>query len=411
MKCRNCETELNIVFADLDFSPISNDMLNDEELKTSEIYYPLKAYVCEHCFLVQIDAIKSTEDIFNKDYTYFSSFSTTWIEHCSAYTDMMMKRFQYNQDSLVIEIASNDGCLLRNFVEYKVPVIGVDPTNNTALYAEKRNGVETIIDFFSTSFAREHFVSKNKFADLIIGNNVLAHVPNINDFIGGLKLTLHEKGVITMEFPHLTKLIENCEFDTIYHEHFSYLSLITVTNLFEKQGLEVFDVDEIPTHGGSLRIYAKHKDNCFIKVSQHVNELLKRERNAGMDKIQFYQGFQDRIEKIKYKAILFLIEKKLQGKKIIGYGAASKGNTFLNYCGIKGTDLIEFVVDASPFKQNKFLPGSHIPVVLEEKIKELKPDYVIIIPWNLKNEITKQLSYIKDWGGKFVFFIPELTVI
>lgn len=411
MKCRNCGAEVNTVFADLGFSPISNNMLNDEELKNHETYYPLKAYVCEHCFLVQIDEVKSKVKIFNKDYTYFSSFSTTWVEHCSTYTDMMMKRFQYNQDSLVIEIASNDGCLLRNFLEYKVPVVGVDPTSNTALYAEKRNGVKTIVDFFSTGLANEKFVSKNRFADLIIGNNVLAHVPNINDFIRGMKIMLKEQGVITMEFPHLLKLIENCEFDTIYHEHFSYLSLITVINLFERQGLEIFDIDEIPTHGGSLRIYAKHKDNGFIKVSQQVNELLNQERNADMDKIQFYQGFQDRIDKIKYKALIFLIEKKLQGKKIIGYGAASKGNTFLNYCGIKGTDLIEFVVDASPYKQNKFLPGSHIPVVTEEKIKESKPDYVIIIPWNLKNEITTQLSYIKGWGGKFIFFIPKLTVI
>jgi len=409
MICRHCSTELKQVFADLAFSPISNDMLKAEHLNQNENYYPLKVYVCHNCFLVQVDEFKKFNEIFNNDYTYFSSMSKTWLKHTKDYVDMMMGRFNFDSESLVVEIASNDGCLLRNFVENKVPVLGVEPTANTAREAEKK-GVRTVVEFFSSDFARSHFVNKNRTADLIIGNNVLAHVPDINDFVKGMKLTLNENGIITMEFPHLMNLVTDCQFDTIYHEHFSYLSLIAVMSIFEKQGLEIFDVEEVPTHGGSLRIFAKHKDNTRHKISNRVKSLVDREVNAGVRTIDYYEGFQNRINKVKYDTLSFLIDERQKGKKIIGYGAASKGNTLINYCGIKGTDLIDFVVDSSPFKQNKYLPGSHIPVVAEENIEKYKPDYVIILPWNLKKEVSEQLAYIRDWNGKFVIFIPELNI-
>ena len=410
MNCRHCNHKLEHVFADLAFSPISNDMLTKESFRTTENYYPLKVFVCEKCLLVQVDEFKKSEEIFDDSYTYFSSFSSTWRKHTATYTDMMLQRFNYTKDSLVVEIASNDGCLLQNFTKHNIPVLGVEPTANTAKEAEKK-GVKTIVEFFSSDFAKKQFVKKQHLADLIIGNNVLAHVPDINDFVDGMKLALKDTGVITMEFPHLMKLVEDCQFDTIYHEHFSYFSFLAVKQIFESQDLEIFDVDEIPTHGGSLRIFAKHKENRLLKVSFNVAELIKKEHNEGMDRMQYYKGFQKRINKIKYDTLSFLIEEKKKGKKIIGYGAASKGNTLLNYCGIKGTDLIEFIVDASPHKQDKFLPGSHIPVVNEDKIKTYQPDYVIILPWNLKKEISKQLNYIREWEGKFVYFIPELTTL
>ena len=409
MNCRHCNHKLEHVFADLDFSPISNDMLGKEDLQSSENYYPLKVFVCDSCLLVQVDEFKKADEIFDGEYTYFSSFSSTWIKHTAAYTDMMMQRFQYNENSLVVEIASNDGCLLKNFVKYKIPVLGVEPTSNTAEAALKI-GVNTVVEFFSIDFAKKQFVEKQKLADLIIGNNVLAHVPDINDFVGGIKLALNKAGVVTMEFPHLMKLVEDCQFDTIYHEHFSYLSLLAVKHVFESQGLEIFDVDEIPTHGGSLRIYAKHAENTLQEISPNVKKVLAKEVAAGMDEMAYYEGFQQRVDTIKYDTLSFLIDAKRKGKKIVAYGAASKGNTLLNYCGIKGVDLIEFVVDASPYKQNKFLPGSHIPVVSEEEIKAYQPDYVLILPWNLKEEISEQLSYIKNWGAKFVIAIPKLTV-
>ncbi len=309
----------------------------------------------------------------------------------------------------VIEVASNDGYLLQYFKERNVPVLGIDPTANTAEAAEKK-GIKTIVDFFSSKLAKKELVEKNRQADLIIGNNVLLHVPDLNDFVKGMKVGLKEKGIITAEFQYLIPLINDCKFDTIYQEHFSYLSFHAIKNVFESQGLELFDVEELPTHGGSLRIFGKHKEDNSKVVSDRVKELVKREIDAGVTTLKFYQNFQDRVDKIKYNSWSFLIDEKRKGKKIVGYGAAAKGNTFLNYCGIKGTDIIEFVVDASPYKQNKYLPGSHIPVYNEKKISEYKPDYVIILPWNLKKEISEQLSYIRDWGGKFVIFIPEVEV-
>ena len=409
MNCRHCNTELKQVFADLAFSPISNDMLKKEALNQKENYYPLKVYVCHQCYLVQLDEFKKFDEIFNSDYTYFSSMSKTWLKHTKDYVDMMMDRFKFDSKSLVIEIASNDGCLLQNFVNYKVPVLGVEPTANTAKEAEKR-GVRTAVEFFSSDFAQKQLIDKRSTADLIIGNNVLAHVPDINDFVKGMKLALNENGIITMEFPHLLNLVEDCQFDTIYHEHFSYLSLIAVKSIFEKQGLEIFDVEEISTHGGSLRIFAKHRENATYQISNRVKDLLDMEIKKGLTSIDYYKDFQKRVNKIKYDTLSFLIDENQKGKKIIGYGAASKGNTLINYCGIKGDDLIKFVVDASPYKQHKYLPGSHIPVIDEVNIKEYKPDFVIILPWNIRKEVSEQLSYIKDWGGKFVIFIPELTI-
>lgn len=409
MKCRHCQTELRQVFANLEFSPISNAMLTANQLNKPEMYFPLKVLVCENCFLVQIDEMEKADKIFDEEYTYFSSFSSSWLAHAKRYVDKMMDRFHFDENSQVIEIASNDGYLLQYFAELNVPVLGVDPTANTAKEAEKK-GIKTIVEFFSTDFAQKKLVDNGIKADLMLGNNVLAHVPDINDFVRGMKTALSNRGVITMEFPHLLRLVDECQFDTIYHEHFSYLSFFSVKRIFESQGLEMFDVEELPTHGGSLRIYAKHADDDSKEILPNVANLIKKEIDQGLNSISFYEGFQARIEQIKYNSLNFLIDQKKKGKTTIAYGAAAKGNTLLNYCGIKGTDLIKFSVDASPYKQNKFLPGSHIPVLSKEEITKFKPDYVLILPWNLKKEIGEQLSFIRDWGGKFVIFIPELLI-
>ena len=409
MNCRHCNTELKHVFADLVYSPISNAMLNKQQLNEPEAYYPLKLFVCDNCFLVQVDEMEKADNIFDAEYTYFSSFSTSLLEHSRKYVEMMVRRFGFNENSRVIEIASNDGYLLQYFKEFNVPVLGFDPTANTA-NAAKEKGIDTIVDFFGEKTAATQLVEKGLKADLFIGNNVLAHVPDINDFVRGMKVALKDTGIITMEFPHLMKLVDDCLFDTIYHEHFSYLSFTTVKRIFEKQGLEMFDVEEISTHGGSLRIFAKHKEDKSKEINPNVAALLDKEYQAGVTTLNYYQGFQEKIDKIKYDTWSFLIEQKKLGNKIVGYGAAAKGNTLFNFCGIKGTDLVEYVVDLSPHKQNKYLPGSHIPVLSEEQLKKTKPDFVIIIPWNLKTEISNQLSYIKDWGGRFVIFVPDTQV-
>jgi len=406
MNCRHCNTELKHAFVDLVNSPPANSFLTYEELNEPEVYYPLKLYVCHECFLVQIDEYKKATDIFNNDYIYYSSFSKSWLEHARRYTEMMRERFGINEESMVVEIASNDGYLLQYFKEKNISVLGIEPTRNTAAEAVKK-GISTITDYFSKKLA----VRLGMKADLLIGNNVLAHVPDINDFVSGMKILLADNGIITMEFPHLLKLMQECQFDTIYHEHFSYLSFGSVKRIFEAQGLEMFDAQEIPTHGGSVRIFAKHMGNSKYPVTENVANLLQKEEAAGLKNIEGYQSFQAQVSRIKYDFLLFLLEQKKRGKKIIAYGAAAKGNTFLNYCGVVGTELIEFVVDASPHKQNKYLPGSHIPVMNEYKIKEYKPDFVIILPWNLRDEITKQLHYIAEWGGQFVTCIPHLQVI
>ena len=407
MKCRFCDHILSHEFIDLNNCPPSNAYLTEAQCHEPETFFPLKVLVCDACFLVQIEEYKKSSEIFNHQYAYFSSYSTSWLAHCQAYTEKVVQRFKYNENSFVVEIASNDGYLLQYFKEKNIPVLGIEPTANTAEVAIKK-GITTIVDFFGEKLATQ-LAKEGKKADLIAGNNVLAHVPDINDFVKGLKILLNRGGVITLEFPHLLKLIQYNQFDTIYHEHYSYLSFHTVKQIFEKQGLELFDVDEIPTHGGSLRIYAKHKGDFSKKISENVAKLLKKEDNAHLTNIRTYQGFQLKANKVKNDFLLFLLKAKKENKHIVGYGAAAKGNTLLNYCGIK-KDLIDFVVDASPHKQGKFLPSSHIPIVNEMKIKEVKPDYVVIFPWNIKTEIVEQLAYIHEWGGKFVTAVPNLKV-
>jgi len=408
MKCRFCDKELTIEFIDLVNSPPSNSFLTVEQLNEPEVLYPLKLYVCDSCFLVQIDEYKKSTEIFNEKYAYFSSFSRSWLKHSKNYVNMITKRFNINTNSFVIEIASNDGYLLQYFQEINIPCLGIEPASNTAAVA-KEKGIRVIEDFFGVSLAKK-LVNKKLKADLLIGNNILAHVPDINDFLKGLKLILKERGIITLEFPHLMQLVENNQFDTIYHEHFSYFSFFTVKTILESHDLEIFDVEEIPTHGGSLRIYIKHKEDLSKEISKRVRNLIDKELLKKMNSIDFYKNFQEKANKIKYDLIQFLIKQKLNGKTIMGYGAAAKGNTLLNYCGVK-KDLISFVIDASPFKQGKYLPGTHIPITNESKIKEIKPDYIIIFPWNLQDEIIEQLKYVKEWDCKFVIPIPELRII
>lgn len=409
MKCRFCNNDLTFVFADLGNSPPSNSFLSKEDLNSEERYYPLKLYVCDKCFLVQVDEYKKASDIFDKDYIYFSSFSKSWLKHCEEYAEKVIKRFNLGKKSLVTEIASNDGYLLQFFKNKNIPVLGIEPTKGTAEVA-KSKGIETITEFFGEILAT-NLAAENRKADLLAGNNVLAHVPDINDFVKGLKIALKEDGVITMEFPHLMKLVEENQFDTIYHEHFSYLSFTTVEKIFEHNGLTIFDVDEIPTHGGSLRIYAQHSEHTPERPVEPTVEILKeKEAEAGVNSLHYYEGFQKKVNKIKYDLLSFLLDQKMNDIPVAAYGAAAKGNTLLNYSGIK-SDMIDFVVDASPHKQNKYLPGSHIPVVDESFIKKNKPWFVLILPWNIKDEIVDQLSYIKEWNGKFVTAIPELTMI
>jgi hypothetical protein len=408
MNCRFCNTPLTDIFIDLINAPASNSFLTAAQLNEPEAYYPLKVYTCHQCFLVQLDEYKKSDDIFNSEYVYFSSYSTSWLAHCKRYVDKVSNQFTLNEDSLVVELASNDGYLLQYFKEIDVPVLGVEPTANTAAVAVAK-GIETITDFFGVRLA-ETLVAKGIKADLLLGNNVLAHVPDIVDFVAGMKILLKDAGVITMEFPHLLQLVENCQFDTIYHEHFSYLSCYTVKQIFESQGLELFDVEELPTHGGSLRIYAKHQQNKAIEINERLTYLLEKESLFGIDIVEYYNNFSIKVQRIKLNLLDFLITQKKAGKKVAAYGAAAKGNTMLNYCGVK-SDLIDFVVDANPSKQNKFLPGSHIPVVSEDVLKIERPDFVVIFPWNIKDEIRQQLSYIKAWNAQFVVAIPSIEFI
>lgn len=408
MNCRFCGTELKHVFVDLGEAPPSNSYLNASQLDKPESYFPLKIFVCSNCFLVQVDECKKASEIFDNEYAYFSSYSTSWLAHAKAYTGKMIDRFGFNKNSLVVEIASNDGYLLQYFKEKQIPVLGIEPTESTAKVAREK-GIESITEFFGESFAKK-LATENRKADLLLGNNVLAHVPDINDFVEGLKIALKREGVITMEFPHLVKLIENNQFDTIYHEHFSYFSFTTVSRIFKAHGLSMFDVEEILTHGGSLRIYAKHKEDTSKSISDKVGELLERENSIGISDLNYYNGFGEKVNRIKTDLLRFLAEQKRNNKKVAAYGAAAKGNTLLNYCLIRN-DMISFVVDASPYKQGKFLPGSHIPIVTEDELKKFKPDFILIFPWNLKEEIVNQLSYVREWGGQFVISIPSLEII
>ena len=407
MNCRFCNNTLKHVFIDLVNSPPSNSYLTKEQLNEPEVFYPLKLFVCENCFLVQIDEIKKASEIFSHDYAYFSSYSTSWLEHAHRYVDMITERFGYDEQSQVMELASNDGYLLQYFQKQNISALGIEPSKNVA-HAAQEKGIETIIDFFGVKLAK-HLVAQNRKADLIIGNNVFAHVPDVNDFVAGMKIALNDGGVITLEFPHLMQLIEQNQFDTIYHEHYSYFSFYTASLIFDEHGLELFDVEQISTHGGSLRIYGKHKEDTSKSISSNVADLLKEEAKA-MQNIEYYKGFQEKVNEVKINLVSFLLVQKKLDKKVVAYGAAAKGNTLLNYCGVKN-DLIEFVVDASPHKQGKYLPGSHIPIVTEEMIKKNKSDYILILPWNLITEITDQLKYIKEWDAKLVLPIPKLEII
>lgn len=405
-KCRFCGNELKETFVDLGMSPLSNSYLKFSTLQNKENFYPLHAYVCPKCYLVQLEEFESSEEIFS-DYAYFSSFSKSWLKHAENYANMIVERFKFNSSSKVIEIASNDGYLLQYFIKKNIPVIGIEPAKNVADEAIKK-GIPTKSEFFGADLAKK-LINENMYADLLIGNNVLAHVPDLNDFVSGMKKLLADNGVITMEFPHLLKLIEKNQFDTIYHEHFSYLSLITVKRVFQKHDLDIFDVEELSTHGGSLRIYAKHIEDNTKDISINVDKIISKEIEMGLNKIETYKNFSEKVKKTKRDILNFLIHIKSEGKQICGYGAPAKGNTLLNYCGI-GTDFLDYTVDISPHKQGLFLPGTHIPIFSPDKIRETKPDYVIILPWNIKEEIIEQMSFIKEWGGKFVTLIPNIEV-
>ncbi len=406
-KCRFCGTPLEYSVVDLGMSPLCNKQVRPEEKNDMEKFYPLHAYVCNNCWLMQLEEFATPDEIFAEDYTYFSSYSDSWLAHCKKYTQLMIERFGFNSKSKVVELASNDGYLLQYFIEAGVPVLGVEPARNVAEVAREK-GVPTEDVFFGVETAKELSERHGK-ANLLLGNNVLAHVPDINDFVSGMKIMLAEGGVITMEFPHLQRLIENNQFDTIYHEHFSYLSFVAVNRIFAHHGITLFDVEELPTHGGSIRIYGRHTEDEAKPVTEAARELLEREREMGFESPEYYANFKEQVKETKRKLLEFLIQAKREGKTVVGYGAPGKGNTLLNYCGIR-TDFLDYTVDRSPHKQGNYLPGTHIPVFAPEKIRETKPDYILILPWNLKNEISEQMSYAREWGAKFVIPIPEVQV-
>jgi SAM-dependent methyltransferase len=405
--CRFCGSKLAVTFADLGMSPPSNSFLKAEQLHAMERYYPLHAWVCEKCRLVQLEAFESPQEIFS-EYAYFSSYSESWLKHAQAYVEMMIRRFALGPRSHVVEIASNDGYLLQYFKQHKVPVLGIEPAANVAKVALEKRGVPSRVEFFGIESAGR-MVAEGVNADLLLGNNVLAHVPDINDFVAGMKVVLKPDGIITMEFPHLLRLIEQNQFDTIYHEHFSYLSFGTARQIFAKHGLKVFDVEELSTHGGSIRIFACHGESARPQENR-VEAMLALEREHGLEDLRVYLAFDEQVKQTKRGLLEFLIRAKHDGKKIAGYGAAAKGNTLLNYCGV-GADFIDYVVDKNPYKQNCFLPGSHIPIYGPEKIAETRPDDVLILPWNIKEEVMEQMRHIRAWGGKFVVAIPRVAVL
>ena len=409
MNCRHCNNKLNHLFADLHYSPPSNRYLTPEQLSRPEVYYPLRVQVCDNCWLVQTeDYVESeTDGLFDENYAYFSSTSLSFLEHAKIYCEKMITRFGLNSESLVIEIASNDGYLLKNFIGTEINTIGIEPTKSTA-EAAKKIGINVIQDFFGVDLANKLLNDDIK-ADLIIGNNVYAHIPDINDFTKGMKLLLKKDGVITLEMPHLLELLKHSQFDTIYHEHFSYHSLYTIQKIFKKYGLRVFDVDVLKTHGGSLRVYGC-LEGASHKEQSSVSNVLAEEKNTGLQKLETYNSFQPMIDTIKMNVINFLIEKKKEGKTVVAYGAAAKGNTLLNYCGIK-SDLITAVFDAAEAKQGKFLPGSHIPILDPKKIRSFNPDYVIILPWNIADEVINQNKELHKDGIKFVIAVPELKIL
>jgi SAM-dependent methyltransferase len=404
--CRFCGALLQYTFVDLGMSPLCESYVSAEQLNQMEPFYPLHVYVCEHCFLVQLEEYVKPADIFT-EYAYFSSYADTWLQHARNYTLQMIERFHLDRQSHVIEVASNDGYLLQYFVEKNIPVMGIEPAANVARVAIEK-GIPTLIEFFGKNCARR-LASEDKHADLIVGNNVLAQVPDLNDFVAGMKILLKPQGVITIEFPHLMRLIAENQFDTIYHEHFSYFSFITVEKIFKMHDLTLFDVEELPTHGGSLRIYARHTKDISKPVGERVSELRQREEQAGFTSMKYYSTFSEQVKETKRKLLDFLIQAKLRGKSIAAYGAPGKGNTLLNYCGIR-TDFLDYTVDRNPYKQGKFLPGTHIPIYHPDKIREMQPDYLLILPWNFKDEIMQQMAFIREWGGQFVVPIPEVKI-
>ncbi|MEL6256257.1 MAG: class I SAM-dependent methyltransferase [Bacteroidota bacterium] len=406
--CRFCKSQNLESIVDLGMSPLSQNFLSADKLNQPETFYPLHTYVCTDCWLVQLEEFVSGREIFEGEYLYLSSYSDSWVQHARHYTDLVTERFSLDENKLVVEIASNDGYLLQWFQGKNIPVLGIEPSETCSTVAIEK-GIPTEVLYFGTASA-SFLLGQYGEADLLLGNNVLAHVPDINDFVAGMKILLAKDGVITMEFPHLQRLVEDNQFDTIYHEHFSYLSLISVAQIFLKQGLRLFDVEELSTHGGSLRIYACHSESQMHSVSERYTSLLIRERELGMNSLQFYADFGEQVEACKRKLLSFLIQAAQDGKTVVGYGAAAKGNTLLNYCGIR-EDLLKYVVDRSEVKIGKFLPGTHIPIYAPERILETQPDYVLILPWNLRNEIIDQWSVIYDWGGKFVVPIPETQIL
>lgn len=405
-RCRFCGTSFRHRVVDLGMSPLCESFLRADQLNEMEPFYPLNVWVCEQCFLVQLEEYVTGEEIFS-DYAYFSSFSDTWVSHARRYVDQMIDRLRLTTRSRVVEIASNDGYLLQFFVQRGIPALGIEPAANVAKVAESK-GVPTIVRFFGVDTARDLLAAGHE-ADLILGNNVLAQVPDLNDFVAGLKILLAPSGVVTIEFPHLLRTIDGNQFDQVYHEHFSYFSLYAVERIFAAHGLPIFDVEELPTHGGSLRIYARHSEDTTKELTDRLVDLRAREAEAGVATLGYYKDFEARVRETKRKLLKFLIEAKQADKKVVGYGAPGKGNTLLNYCGIR-TDLLDFTVDRSPHKQGKFLPGTHIPILPPERLWEAQPDYVLILPWNLRNEIMEQLAGIREWGGRFVVPIPEVTV-
>jgi 2-polyprenyl-3-methyl-5-hydroxy-6-metoxy-1,4-benzoquinol methylase len=402
-----CGTPLRHTFVDLGMSPLCESYLSAEKLNQMEPFYPLHVYVCERCFLVQLEEFVSREEIFT-EYAYFSSYADSWVEHMNRYAEMMVNRLGLGKHSFVVEVASNDGYLLQHFIKRGIPVLGIEPAANVAKVAVEK-GVPTLVKFFGEQTAGE-LVGQGKQADLVCGANVLAQVPDPNDFVRGLKLLLKPGGIVTIEFPHLMKLMAENQFDTIYHEHFSYFSFLSAEAIFATQGLTLFDVDELPTHGGSLRIYARHLEDGAKPMTDRARALRQREIDAGLLRLETYAGFGEQVKETKRKLLEFLIQARRAGKRVAGYGAPGKGNTLLNYCGIR-TDFIDFTVDRSPYKQGKFLPGTHIPIFAPDKIREVRPDYVLILPWNFKDEIIQQMADVRGWGGKFVVPIPEVKVL
>jgi len=406
MNCRHCGKPLRHQFLDLGFAPPSNAYLKTDDLHTPELYFPLKLYVCDGCWLVQTEDYARSDELFTEDYAYFSSTSSGWMRHAADYCDMISKRLKLDKASHVIEVASNDGYLLRNFVEAGIPCLGIEPTDSTAAAAEAL-GIPVLREFFGQQSAGQ-LVADGKQADLILGNNVYAHVPDINDFTAGLKTALKPGGTITLEFPHLLNLIQLNQFDTVYHEHYSYLSLYSVQRIFERAGLCVYDVEQLPTHGGSLRVYGGHAGD-YREISRDVKLVLEAETAGGLRQLDTYLNFQPKADKVKNDLLFFLLEQKKAGKSVAAYGAAAKGNTLLNYAGVK-PDLLAFVCDAAEAKQNKYMPGSHIPILTPDQIEKKKPDFIVILPWNIADEVIKQNACIRDWGGQFITAVPELNL-